>query len=107
MRPFRGAVPIALCLLTAVSFCQMGVTSAPAQSQAAQAPAKASDLLHPALSQVNQAIVALNISRWKAPGEVRAVIDDPRRQLGEEVAPDHHELVRPVIGLSALIWVGG
>jgi hypothetical protein len=29
-------------------------------------------LLNPALSQINQTIAGLNISRWKAPGEVRS-----------------------------------
>ncbi|QNI32816.1 hypothetical protein H7849_02100 [Alloacidobacterium dinghuense] len=63
----------------------MGVTSAPLPSQPAQASPKASDVLHPALSQVSQAIVALNISRWKAPGEVRSAtqqnVDSIQRDL--------------------------
>lgn len=55
------------------------------QSQPAPAAQKASDLLHPALGQVSQAIVSLNISRWKAPGEVRSAtqqnVDSIQRDL--------------------------
>lgn len=76
-----------LCATTAVlslsallCFSQTGPQSPP--EPAAQ---KASDLLHPALNQVSQAIVALNISRWKAPGEVRSAtqqnVDSIQRDL--------------------------
>jgi len=109
LRRLRGALPVALSLLTPVSFCQIGVTSAPAQNPAAQASPKPSDLLHPALSQVSQAVVALNISRWKAPGEVRGAtqqnVDSIQRDLNSTLpgllstadsAPDSVSAVFPV-----------
>lgn len=71
--------------LSGPSFSQIGVTSAAQQSQPAPSAPKPSDLLHPALSQVSQAIVSLNISRWKAPSEVRAAtqqnVDSIQRDL--------------------------
>jgi hypothetical protein len=80
MKRLLGIISIALSLSAPMCFSQIGVTSAAPQNQTSQnqaappAPAtpKASDLLQPALSQISQTIVALNISRWKAPGEVRA-----------------------------------
>jgi hypothetical protein len=68
-----STVSIAFCLAAPRCFSQVGVTAPPQQNQPAPAPAgpKPSDLLHPALSQISQTIVSLNISRWKAPGEVR------------------------------------
>ena len=109
VKRWRGAVPVALSLLASVSFCQIGVTGAPPASQPAQASPKSSDLLHPALSQVSQAIVALNISRWKAPGEVRSAtqqnVDSIQRDLNStlpgllstaDAAPDQVSAVFPV-----------
>ena len=85
---------VTLSLAAPMCFAQVGVTSAPSQNQPApsvpSAPStpagpKPSDLLHPALSQVSQAIVSLNISRWKAPGEVRGAtqqnVDSIQRDL--------------------------
>jgi hypothetical protein len=90
-RRLLGIISSALCCTTPMCFCQVGVTSPPPQNQAtqpaqpAQASPKASDLLHPALSQISQTIVALNISRWKAPSEVRAAtqqnVDSIQRDL--------------------------
>jgi hypothetical protein len=90
-RRLPGVVSVALFLTAPMCFCQVGVTSPPPQNQAtqpaqpAQASPKASDLLQPALSQISQTIVALNISRWKAPGEVRAAtqqnVDSIQRDL--------------------------
>ena len=70
------SLSIALSLAAPVCLAQVGVTSAPTAAQSQSAPAaspapRPSDLLHPALSQVGQAVASLNISRWKAPGEVR------------------------------------
>jgi len=85
---FSSTVSIALSLTAPICFCQAAITSTPAPSQAAsaaQASLKPSDLLHPALSEVSQTIVELNISRWKAPGEVRAAaqqnVDSIQRDL--------------------------
>lgn len=52
-----------------IALCQTAATSSAAPD--AQAPAKSSDVLNPALGQVSQAMTGLNISRWKAPSEVR------------------------------------
>ena len=61
------------CFLTFPSFCETNGTSAPPPVQtAAVAPNMSSDTIHPALNRVSQAIAGLNISRWKAPGEVRS-----------------------------------
>ena len=79
------AVPIALWLATPASFSQATTPASAPQSQNSQAAAKASDLLHPALSQISQTIVGLNISRWKAPSEVRVAsqqnVDSIQRDL--------------------------
>jgi hypothetical protein len=72
IRHWSSMFAVLLPLTAPISFCQTPAPAAAAQSQAAQPPVKPSDLLHPALNQINQTIVALNISRWKAPGEVRA-----------------------------------
>lgn len=110
-RRWPSAVPVALSLLTSAAFCQIGVTSAPSANQPApaQAAPKPSDLLHPALSQVSQAVVGLNISRWKAPGEVRQAtqqnVDSIQRDLNStlpgllataDAAPDQVSAVFPV-----------
>jgi hypothetical protein len=91
MRRMFDTISIALCLAASIGFAQVGVTSAPAappaQNQPAPAPAgpKASELLQPALSQISQTIVSLNISRWKAPSEVRGAtqqnVDSIQRDL--------------------------
>ncbi|HYK36252.1 hypothetical protein [Alloacidobacterium sp.] len=61
-----------LSLSALLCFSQGGVAGSTPQDQPAQTAPKPSDLLQPALNQVSQAIVSLNISRWKAPSEVRA-----------------------------------
>ncbi len=55
-------------LLTIATFAQ---TPAAATPPAASAP-RPSEILHPSLDQVKQAMADINISRWKAPGEIRA-----------------------------------
>jgi hypothetical protein len=55
-------------LFTIAAFAQ---TPAAPAAPAASAP-RPSEILHPSLDQVKQAIAGLNISRWKAPGEIRA-----------------------------------
>jgi hypothetical protein len=87
-----GRMSLALTLLAPICYAQVGVTSAPqpAQEQTQAAPSvpsapKPSDILHSALGQVSQAVVSLNISRWKAPGEVRGAtqqnVDSIQRDL--------------------------
>ena len=86
-RCLLSTVSMALCLAAPRCFSQVGVTAPPQQNQPAPAQAgpKPSDLLHPALSQISQTIVSLNISRWKAPGEVRGAtqqnVDSIQRDL--------------------------
>jgi len=86
-RCLLSTVSIALCLAAPRCFSQVGVTAPPQPNQPAPAQVgpKPSDLLHPALSQISQTIVSLNISRWKAPGEVRGAtqqnVDSIQRDL--------------------------
>lgn len=92
-----------------LSFFALMESSQAQQSQPAPAAQKVSDLLHPALNQVSQAIVSLNISRWKAPGEVRAAtqqnVDSIQRDLNNtlpgllaaaDAAPETVSAVFPV-----------
>lgn len=51
---------------------QTAAGNTPAQTAQTAPPQKPSDLLNPALSQVRQTLAGLNISRWKAPSEVRS-----------------------------------
>ncbi len=88
MKRFPDAFPLALFLAIPMSICQIGAASPVPQNQATQAaqpPPKPSDLLHPALSLISQTMVSLNISRWKAPSEVRAAtqqnVDSIQRDL--------------------------
>jgi hypothetical protein len=70
----RGLFAIFLSVSAQVAICQTATPAAPSSNQPA-APAlapKPSDLLHPALTQVSQAIAGLNIGRWRAPNEVRS-----------------------------------
>ncbi len=86
-----STLAVVLSLSAARSFAQVGVTaptpsqSTPAAQSSAPAAPKPSDLLHPALSQISQTVVSLNISRWKAPGEVRGAtqqnVDSIQRDL--------------------------
>jgi hypothetical protein len=84
-------LPVALSLAAPMCFAQVGITSAPQQSQpsAPQPLPKASDVLQPALGQVNQVVSSLNISRWKAPNEVRGAtqqnVDSIQRDLNSTV----------------------
>jgi hypothetical protein len=57
----------------------------PAQ-QDAPSSLKSSDILNPALGQVSQAVAGLNISRWKAPGEVRSAA----QQNADSILRDLH-----------------
>ncbi len=86
-RCLLSTISIALSLAAPKCFSQVGVTTPPQQNQPApaQVAPKPSDILHPALSQVSQTMVSLNISRWKAPGEVRGAtqqnVDSIQRDL--------------------------
>ena len=69
---FVGVCSIAIPLSLSIAYCQTAASPATSSNQSAPAAPKPSELLNPTLSQINQTIVALNISRWKAPGEVRS-----------------------------------
>lgn len=77
----RWLLGVFMALFLAAPLC---LAQAAPQNQPAPAP-KPSDLLHPALSQVSQTVASLNISRWKAPGEVRGAtqqnVDSIQRDL--------------------------
>ncbi len=101
--------PIALSLVGPMAYCQTGTPNTTVPDQALQQSPKTSDLLHPALSQVSQTIVALNISRWKAPSEVRSAtqqnVDSIQRDLNgtlpallasADAAPESVSAVFPV-----------
>ena len=66
-----SAGTVVFSLATPMSFCLANSGGAALTSQAAQAPTKPSDLVQPALSRINETIAGLNISRWKAPGDVK------------------------------------
>ena len=72
MRHFVGVCSIALPLSLSIAYCQTAAPPAASSNQSAPAAPKPSELLNPTLSQISQTIVGLNISRWKAPGEVRS-----------------------------------
>jgi hypothetical protein len=82
-----GACSIALPLSCSVARSQTTPFAAVSSNQSQPAPAaqKPSELLNPALSQISQTIAGLNISRWKAPGEVRSAtqqnVDSIQRDL--------------------------
>src|SRR5262244_67517 len=84
-RRLLSAGLIVLSLSATAAFCQAGAPNPAPQNQPASSAPKPSDLLHPALSQVGQATASLNISRWKAPGEVRSAtqqnVDSIQRDL--------------------------
>ncbi len=63
-----GAIVLSCCV---PSYSQT-VAPQTANTQAAPAVAKASEILQPTLSRISQVIASLNISHWKAPNEVRA-----------------------------------
>lgn len=67
-----GICAIALVSLSVpMAVGQAAATASPAQD--AQ-PAKSSEVLNAALNEVSQTMAGLNISRWKAPGEVRGAM---------------------------------
>jgi hypothetical protein len=68
-KPYFLSCLFVVSLSASITLCQTAATSAAAPD--AQAPARSSDVLNPALGQVSQAMAGLNISRWKAPSEVR------------------------------------
>lgn len=84
-RRLHGAITVVLLLSALLCFTPTGVAGPIPQNQPAQPAPKPSDILHPALNQVSQTVVALNISRWKAPSEVRAAtqqnVDSIQRDL--------------------------
>lgn len=108
-RHLLGTVVLALPLSVSLGSSQVGAASAPQQNQPAAAAPKASDLLQPTLSQVSQAVVALNISHWKAPSAVRSAtqqnVDSIQRDLNNtlpgmlataDAAPESVSAVFPV-----------
>ena len=60
---------VSLSIYIPIALGQTAATS-PTVSDAQSSP-KSSDVLNPALDQVSQAMAGLNISRWKAPSEVK------------------------------------
>ena len=101
------SVSAAIAFVLAAPACFPQAAASPNQPN--PAVAKASDLLHPALSQISQTVVALNISRWKAPNEVRSAtqqnIDSIQRDLNNtlpgllaaaDAAPEAVSAVFPV-----------
>jgi hypothetical protein len=79
-----GACTIALVSLSAPMAIGQAATAA-SSAQDAQ-PAKSSDVLNPALNVVSQTMAGLNISRWKAPGEVRGAM----QQNADSISRDLH-----------------
>ena len=75
----------ALLLVSGRSLGQQTVTTAPT------AATPATEALRPALDRVSEALAGLNVGRWKAPGEVRAVtqrdVDSIQRDLSATLPP--------------------
>jgi hypothetical protein len=85
LRRHLRACTIAFISLSApVALCQAAPVTT--NTQAAQPIPKSSDILSTPLSQVSQAIAGLNISRWKAPGEVRSAA----QQNADSIQRDLH-----------------
>ena len=78
------------------------------QSAPAANPAPA-EALRPVLSQVNQAVAGLNVSRWKAPGEVRSVtqrdIDSIQRDIGSTLPPLLEKANTPPVSVASCFAV--
>jgi hypothetical protein len=83
-RHLRACTIALISLSVPVALCQAAPVAANAQQ--AQPTPKSSDILSGALSQVSQAIAGLNISRWKAPGEVRSAA----QQNADSIQRDLH-----------------
>lgn len=75
--------PISLAIPSAWSQAANPVTS----PQETQTIPKSSDVLSAALNQVSQALGNMNVSRWKAPGEVRGAA----QQNAESIQRDLHD----------------
>lgn len=81
-----SAGSLAISMSSGMSFCQTNAAGVGSAAQTAQAPAKPSDIMQPALNSVSHAMAGLNISRWKAPGEVRSATQDNTTSIQHDLS---------------------
>ncbi len=60
------------CIAVLLAACQMMHAQQPAPAAPAPATIPSSAIVQPALTEVQRSVSALNISRWKAPGQVKS-----------------------------------
>jgi hypothetical protein len=91
LREFPRRAIVAGLILAGLAL-PVAAQSAPAQAVAASPSSAApTEAMRSVLGQVNEAVAGLNVSRWKAPGEVRGVtqrdIDSIQRDIGSTLPP--------------------
>ncbi len=90
-RCVNGACRIVLGAILAAAAPWLVGQTAPAAPQSAAPPAAPTEAARPALNRVSEAVAGLNVSRWKAPGEVRSVtqrdIDSIQRDIASTLPP--------------------
>jgi len=88
----RQSIAVSAILLLSLVAPGLAQSGPPPETSVSPALAPApTEALHPALSQVAEAIAGLNVPRWKAPSEVRTVtqrdIDSIQRDLTSTLPP--------------------
>ena len=107
--PWRFMSACSIAFSFSVALCQTAAPNPASSGQPAPIASKPSELLNPALSQIGQTIAGLNISRWKAPSEVRSAVQQnidsiqhdlngtlPGLLSSADAAPDSVSAVFPV-----------
>ena len=67
----RTTLPVA-CIAVLLAPCRISYAQQPAPAAAPQPTIPSSSIVQPAMTEVERSISALNISRWKAPGQVKS-----------------------------------
>jgi len=66
----RTTLPVA-CIAVLLAACRISYAQQPTPAAAPQPTIPSSSIVQPAMTEVERSISALNISRWKAPGQVK------------------------------------
>ena len=67
----RTTLPVA-CIAVLLAPCRISYAQQPAPAAAPQPTIPSSSIVQPAMTEVERSLSALNISRWKAPGQVKS-----------------------------------
>jgi hypothetical protein len=67
----RTTLPVA-CIAVLLAACRISYAQQPTPAAAPQPTIPSSSIVQPAMTEVERSISALNISRWKAPGQVKS-----------------------------------